>query len=103
MSAAGADRTPAVIRAPTATITSRAFAMSSSLLSSVRRPHRRPWFVVWVMATCVSLRATEILLAEPGEDHGRDDQHDPERADHAPHRWGRERLHDLRPGRGPPH
>src|SRR5438046_8553229 len=77
MSAAGADRTPAVIRAPTATITSRAFAMSSSLLSSlssVRRPHRQPWFVVWVMAACGSFRAAEILLADPGEHHRRDHQ-----------------------------
>src|SRR5437773_10382928 len=103
MSAAGADRTPAVIRAPTATITSRAFAMSSSWLSPVRRPHRRPGFVVWVMAACVALRATEIPLAEPGEDHGRDDQHEPERADHAAQHRGRERLHDLRPGRVTPH
>src|SRR5437773_4102157 len=29
----------------------------------------------WVMAACVTLRAAEILLAEPGEDHRRDDQH----------------------------
>src|SRR5207249_6060557 len=36
MSAAGADWTPAVIRAPTATITSKAFAMSSSLLKALR-------------------------------------------------------------------
>src|SRR2546422_933673 len=79
MSAAGADWTPAVIRAPTATITSKAFAMSSSLSSSVRRPHRRPGFVVGVMAACVTLRAAEILLAEPGEDHRCDDQRSEER------------------------
>src|SRR2546426_3769328 len=83
ISAAGADRTSALIRAPTATITSKAFAMSSSLLSPIRRPHRRPGFVARVMAACVTLRAAEILLAEPGEDHRRDDQHKPERADHA--------------------
>src|SRR2546426_1958342 len=103
MSAAGADWTPAVIRAPTATITSKAFAMSSSLLSPIRRPHRRPGFVVGVMAACVTLRAAEILLAEPGEDHRRDDQHEPERAHHAAQHRGRERLHDLRPGRVTPH
>src|SRR5437762_6492759 len=78
MSAAGADRTPAVIRAPTATITSRAFAMSSSLLSPVRRPHRRPGFVVWVLDACVALRATALPLADPGADHGRAEQHQPE-------------------------
>src|SRR5207237_6304687 len=103
MSAAGADWTPAVIRGKTATVTSKALAMSSSLLSPVRRPHRRPGFVVWVMAACVSLRATEIPLAEPGEDHGRDDQHEPERTDHAAQHRGRERLHDLPPGRVTPH
>src|SRR5207245_10803357 len=103
MSAAGADWMPAVIRAPTATITSKAFAMSSSLLSPVRRPDRRPGFVVWVMAACISLRAAEILLAGPGEDHRRDDQHEPERAHHAAQHRGRERLHDLRPGRVTPH
>src|SRR5439155_7105480 len=89
MSAAGADWTPAVIRAPTATITSKAFAMSSSLLSPIRRSHRRPGFVVGVMAACFTLRAAEILLAEPGEDHRRDDQHEPERADHAAQHRGR--------------
>src|SRR3989475_5594074 len=103
ISAAGSDRTSALIRAPTATITSKAFAMSCSLLSSVRRPHRRPGFVVGVMAACVTLRAAEILLAEPEEDHRRDDQHEPERADHAAQHRGRERLHDLRPGQVTPH
>ena len=34
--------------------------------------------VVGVMAACVTLHAAEILLAEPGEDHRRDDQHEPE-------------------------
>src|SRR2546427_9981729 len=103
ISAAGSDRTSALIRAPTATITSKAFAMSSSLLSPIRRPHRRPGFVARVMAACVTPRAAEILLAEPGEDHRRDDQHEPERADPAAQHRGRERLHDLRPGRATPH